>query len=203
MFDAPQTSNSRPRTGSLLAILAIVSIAALSGCGTPPEIKQLSTEQLRAQHVIRASLDDSFSRMEAVVAAQVEQIETMVVESNKESLVAGGELLSKPNGTLTPKALAERMVVEIAARQKIVAGAREKLAQLQEAHRNVLKAQDKVIEAQTVLDRYLQLEQTDEKIANQLLAAVGFERGQLQQSMDAGLKAFSDVNGMLESLSKP
>ena len=184
----------------VVAGILFVAIAGLSACGTPEPIKRLSTEQLAAQNQIRTAIDESFNRMEAVVQRQLDEIERTLTENNRKTLVGGAAGLQAQGTNLTPEQFADITLKAFAERRKILVDAGTKLTALKQAHQNVLKAYDTMLEAQRTLDRYLQLEQADEQIANELLASLGIQRQQLVQWMNTGLDAFSGAQAALESL---
>jgi len=160
----------------------------------------LSGEQLKAQATVRAAIDESFKRMEQVVELQLRSVENKIADSKRLDLVSGAKAVMVQQSTLTPEKFADITLSQFAAREQILADARAKGAALKEAHANVLRAYDQTVEAQKALDNYLRLERFDEKVANELLLAVGLTREQLETWTTTGLAAFEKASAVLAAI---
>lgn len=181
-------------------LAAVLLLTGLAACGTPESIKLLSSEQLKAQVAVRAAIDESFNRMEQVVELQLRSVENKINDSKRLDLVAGAKAVMVRQSTLTPEKFADITLTQFAEREKILAEARTKGAALRQAHANVLRAYDRTVEAQKTLDEFLRLEQTDEKVVNELLRAVGLSRDELNQWTQTGLAAFERASTVLAAI---
>jgi hypothetical protein len=175
-------------------------IAVLVGCATPPSVRSLSEEQIKAQDSYLQSQKQYFSVIEKYVDVQTATAEALILSSTKElNEKYKKQALSNIDPTDKVKTqnaindLSNKLLAEQQSDQKILTSVKKSVDQLKELHRQMLSALVTIMSAQRKLNEYIQLQKADEQAVNQLLSAVGLETGKIDKAATMAAEILSSI----------
>ncbi len=193
--------------GRLPIILGSVVLLLLPACGTPQVLKDLSAAQLDAQVAVKGQLESYFQVMERFVEAKINEAAQRLDQLNEGILTSERKkfIITEPgsDGKVDMEALVNltdsvERHNEFLITQK--ARLQQRLTTLRAKHKEFLDAYATLITAQKTLDEYVRLEKADEKVANELLSAVGISREQASDAIDGLASAASAIDKSLAKL---
>jgi hypothetical protein len=196
---------SKRRELRVALVMVIVFTTLLAACATPPAVRSLSEEQLKAHESYLKSQQQYFAVIEHFVESQIAVTETLVAASTSRLNAIYREKAQKAvdpaDAQKTKKALADletNVLKEQKADQEGLARIKDYYAQLREFHKNMLKALATIVAAQTKLNEYIQLQKADEVAVSQLLATVGIEKDKVERAAESAATIYQEIEKYIE-----
>jgi hypothetical protein len=175
-------------------------IAVLVGCATPPSVRSLSEEQIKAQDSYLQSQKQYFSVIEKYVDVQTATAEALILSSTKElnekykkQALSNIDPTDKVKTQNAINELSNKLLAEQQSDQKILTSVKKSVDQLKELHRQMLSALVTIMSAQRKLNEYIQLQKADEQAVNQLLSAVGLETGKIDKAATMAAEILASI----------
>lgn len=182
-------------------------LLSTTGCATPQVVKDLSAAQLKAQIAAKDQLKSYFEVVERFVEGKINEASQQLEELNKDSLdKLQQKLVGADPGSSRPVDKAALVDYTNAVSQR-TANLRQRQDQLQQRlatlrakQAEFLAAYETLISAQAKLDEYVRLEKADEKLASELLSAVGVSQAQFTDAADSLAGAAGGIDTLLAAV---
>lgn len=180
-------------------LIILIVICLLGACGTPIVVKELSAEQLNILKSSRESLATNFTLINQVLTNQILANKIAEDEALDKEIAIYRKRYEK---RITEEGdHEEKFLIELTNQVKDLTdksrAEKEKydqiLLKLNDKHKALLDVIDHLIEGQTTLNTYVQLEKADEAAVNTLFPKIGADKEKLRKSID-------DVNGFISDL---
>lgn len=189
---------NRGFAGLLSCAILLLSVTA---CATPQVVKDLSAAQLKAQIAARDQLKAYFDVMERFVEVKINEASQQLEDINKENLdILQQKLVGTDSSSSRPvdRAALANYTNEVSQHNANLRQTQDQLQQrlatLRAKQAEFLAAYDTLISAQAKLDEYVRVEKADEKLASELLSAVGVSQAQFTDVADSLAGAAGALN---------